>query len=128
MNDEMLRAYGRKRLDEVRYWLYRLNCRSREYDYDSLQRRAKKRFGEEPWYLRQAFEADTVYYVGQTEDIEKRLGQHFKQKNSAKFTQLFEPSGIDFLKPCSSRNQAEFKESRMVDRFKDVEGVFAYGV
>ena len=128
MNDEVLEAYGKKELDDVSYWVYVLDCRPRFFceEYAELERRAENRLGYNPDWLRMAWEANRTKYVGQTENLEKRLGQHFQNKNSSDFTTLFEPVGVDFLKTARSRNQAEYSEAQIAKSYYDNDDVFSY--
>jgi predicted GIY-YIG superfamily endonuclease len=128
MKDEVLEAYGRQQLDDVQYWVYVLECHERFYvdGYDDLARRAESRLGYEPNWLRHAWEADSTVYVGQTENLEKRLGQHFKNYHSSEFTELYEPTEINYLHTCWSRNQAERREEKIAKSYYDNESVYAY--
>lgn len=128
MNDEVLMTYGKKEFEDVRYWVYVLDCRDRFYydDYDDLARRAQNRLDKEPGWLRQAWEANRPVYVGQTENLFKRLGQHFQNQNGSQFTQLFEPSGINKLIPCQSRGHAERTEEQVAKSYYGSERIFAY--
>jgi len=128
MNDETLECYGRSEIDDVDYWVYVLSTRTRWYveDYDALKRKAEKRIGREPHWLRMAWEADKQFYVGQTENIEKRLGQHFKNKHSSDFTDIFEPVEIVVLRPAHTRNHAERLEESTAKSYYDSDTVYAY--
>lgn len=128
MKDEVLEAYGRKMLEEYRYWVYVLECHDRFYcdTYAELADKAETRIGWEPKWLRMAWEADVCKYVGQTENLEKRLGQHFKDKNSSDFTTIFEPKDVVYLKPAWSRNHAERMEERIGKSYYDDDRVYAY--
>jgi predicted GIY-YIG superfamily endonuclease len=125
MDDDVLRQYGRNELDEYSHWVYVLSCHSKARDFEGLERRSRKRLDREPGWLRQAWEASKVYYVGQTEDIEKRLGQHYQQHHAADFTELFQPTHVIQLNPLYSRSQAEYQESKIADAY-DGDGRFAY--
>jgi len=125
--DEILECYGQNKLDDVRYWVYILDCRNSYRTFDELERKAEKRLNRKPEWLREVFEAKRIYYVGQTENLQKRLGQHFKKQNSSDFTKLFEPSQIERLIPQHSRNAAEYKEEKIAQAWHDTENkVFAY--
>lgn len=128
MKDDVLETYGRKEIDDVRYWVYVLDCRERYFrdGYDGMARRAEKRFGDEPDWLRQAWEANKQVYVGQTENLYKRLGQHFENQNSSQFTQLFEPTGIRKLIPVRSRAQAERREEKVALSYYSSDEIFSY--
>lgn len=128
MNSEVLETYGQKQLDEIKYWVYVLDCydRFRCDDYQELKRRAEKRIGYEPDWLRMAWEHRRQYYVGQTENLQKRLGQHFKNKSSSKFTEIFEPQSIVLLYPCGSRSHAENEEKSIARGYYDSNNIFAY--
>lgn len=127
-DDGVSRLYGKRRVDNTDYWVYVLDCRPRFYydDYDDLKRRAKKRVGHEPDWLRMAWEARKRRYVGQTEDLFKRLGEHFEQNRTTDFTELFEPNEIAFLKPCYNRRMAEREEERIGKTHYDREDTYAY--
>ncbi|WP_121744906.1 GIY-YIG nuclease family protein [Natronorubrum halophilum] len=126
LSKEMLEAYGRKELDKYTHWVYALNCRNTYRTFDELERKAENRLGDKPWWLRQAFEANRLYYIGQTENLEKRIGQHFKNQNSSDFTTLFGPAGIERLEPVHSRNSAEYTEKQLHEAWKDVDDWFVY--
>ena len=127
IRDDVLEHYGQNRLDDIRYWVYILNCSNRYYTFDELESKAEKRLGRKPDWLREVFEANRIYYVGQTENLQKRLGQHFKQQNSSEFTKLFEPSSIERLIPQNSRNAAEYKEKKIAQAWHNTDNkVFAY--
>jgi predicted GIY-YIG superfamily endonuclease len=115
-------------LDEVPYWVYVLECRPRWFveDFDAWQRKAEKRLGYTPEWLRMAWEHNGYLYIGQTEDLEKRLGQHSKNKNSSDFTTLYEPSGVRRLRAAHTRNQAERLERRIAESYYDSENTYAY--
>jgi len=125
--DEMLECYGQNKLDDIRYWVYILDCNSYYDTFEELEKYADKRIQRKPDWLREAFESNRLYYVGQTENLEKRLGQHFKGQKSSEFTTLFEPRSIKRLIPANSRNQAERKEEMIANGWNDPENkVFAY--
>jgi len=125
--DEMLEHYGQNKLDDIRYWVYIIYCSCQHRTFDELESYAEKRLQRKPDWLREAFESDRLYYVGQTENLQKRLGQHFKGQNSSEFTTLFDPRTIERLIPVHSRNQAERKEQRVAKGWNDPEnGTFAY--
>lgn len=126
IDDEISRNYGQRYIDDERYWVYVLECRSTERDFSALERRAEKRLGEVPDWLRMAYEARTQLYVGQTEDLFKRLGEHFHQGRKTNFTELFKPSGIRFIRPAHSRSHAERKEESIGKSYYDDDGIFAY--
>jgi predicted GIY-YIG superfamily endonuclease len=73
-----------------------------------------------------AWEARYQIYIGQTENPEKRLGQHFQNKFSSDFTEIYEPTRVRFLKPCHSRNKAESEEERIGKSHYDSDTTFAY--
>jgi len=127
-DDDISRLYGKRRIDNVEYWVYILDCRPRFYydDFDDLRRRAENRVGHEPDWLRMAWEATKRRYIGQTEDLFKRLGEHFEQNRTTDFTALFEPNGIAFLKPCYSRRMAEREEERIGKNHYDKRDTYAY--
>lgn len=126
MNDDVLEAYGRQKLDEYTHWVYILQCRNPFRRYSKCSRKAEKRIGREPDWLRSAFEAGRLYYVGQTENLEKRLGQHFQKENSSDFTTLFPPSYVERLVPKYSRNSAEYTESELADAWGDQHNTYVY--
>jgi len=128
MNDEVLEAYGQRQLDEYSHWVHQLQCYDRFHcnDYQELKERAKSRIGREPEWLRMAWEANRVIYIGQTENLQKRLGQHYKNKMSSDFTNLFEPCDIRYIEPCHSRNRAEYREQKLGKSYYDNENVYAY--
>lgn len=113
LSDEILEAYGRKKLDEYTHWVYVLMCHSHYRTFDELERKAEARLQRKPKWLRQAFESRRLYYVGQTENLEKRLGEHFRGYRTSDFTELFEPSNIEWIEPQHSRNQAEYRERQL---------------
>ena len=123
----MLEHYGQNKLDDIRYWVYILDCRNSYYTFDELERKAEKRLNRKPDWLREVFEANRIYYVGQTENLQKRLGQHFKKQNSSDFTKLFKPTGIERLIPQHSRSAAEYQEKKIAQAWHNTEKkVFAY--
>lgn len=129
MKKELLQSYGEKRIKEADYWVYILICKEKMLkvkNYGDLKRMALNRIGKEPNWLRMAFEAEKLYYVGQTENIELRLGQHFKQQNGSEFTTLFNPCEIKELHPCQNRYQAERLEEKLAKRYYSTDKVFAY--
>lgn len=128
MKDEMLEAYGRQKLDEIRYWVYVLRCDGRFHadTYDELERKTRKRLGRVPAWLRPAWEHPRQAYIGQTENLEKRLGEHFKNKRSSEFTEVFEPYAIEHLEPSTSRQGAERREKKIGESYYDNNRVFAY--
>ena len=128
LSDSMLEAYGQKKIDEVRYWVYVLDCREREWwdSFDDIERYAEKRLGEAPEWLRTAWESNEYLYVGQTENLEKRLGEHFHGKKTTRFTQLYEPISIKYLEPANSRRNAEWREEEIATSYYDSDDTFAY--
>jgi len=126
ISEELLESYGRKELEKYSHWVYILNCHHYYRDFDELERRAKNRLGKKPWWLRQAFEANNLYYIGQTENLEKRIGEHFKKQNSSEFTTLFDPQDIERLEPQYSRNSAEYTEKRLFEAWKEIDDAFVY--
>lgn len=126
ISDELLEAYGEKKLNEPSHWVYVLQCRQPYYEYDECRRKAETRIGREPDWLRAAFEADRIYYIGQTENLEKRLGEHWKREKAAELTKVFEPASIVELVPEFSRNQAEYEEQRRQKMWDATDGIFAY--
>lgn len=126
MSDEVLEAHGNKRLEEFTHWAYVLRCSNSYRTFDELQRKAGKRLDYEPEWLREAFEAKRLYYIGQTENIEKRLGQHFNDYFSSDFTTLFKPHCIVSLHPEHSRNSAQYKEHSIYESYKEGNDCFAY--
>lgn len=119
ISDDMLEAYGRQELDEYTHWVYVLRCSSNFRTFTELERKAEKRLNRKPDWLREAFEAKQLFYVGQTENLEKRLGQHYKQQNSSEFTTLFPPRGIERLIPTFGRSSAEFEEHSQAEAISD---------
>jgi len=128
ISDEVLEAYGERKLEEYSHWVYVLECKGRFFydSYDELEDRADRRIDRKPNWLRMAWEADRLVYVGQTENLHKRLGQHFKDKLSSDFTTLFEPYDVIYLQPEKSRNRAEYQEEKIGKSYYDKEDVYAY--
>lgn len=128
MNDDVLSAYGSKKLEEYTHWVYVLECKERWFckTYDELAQRCEKRIGREPGWLRMAWESNSVRYVGQTEDLEKRLGQHLQDKMSSDFTTVFEPYDVETLKPVRSRNRAEYLEEQIGKSYYGNDDIYAY--
>jgi len=126
MSQEVLETYGQKKLDEYSHWTYIIQCGDYYKDFEELERKSEKRLGRKPYWLRPAFESTRLYYIGQTENLEKRLGEHFKKTNGAEFTTLFEPTTLLELFPKRSRNQAEYEEHKRTELYKQSEDVFAY--
>lgn len=126
--DDVARAYGRREIDEQPYWVYTLECRERwRYDsYEDIQRRAENRLGSEPDWLRMAWEAERRLYVGQTEDLFKRVGEHLHQRRRTDFTVLFDPVEITTLYPEYTRNSAERMEERVAKQYYGKDGTFVY--
>jgi len=125
---EISELYGKRHIEREDYWVYVLDCRDRFYydDYNDLQRRAEKRLGKTPSWLRMAWEARRLKYVGQTENLFKRLGEHFEQNRTTTFTELFEPNQISYLRPARTRNHAERLEEQTAKTFYDKDDVYAY--
>lgn len=128
MNDDILEAYGRQELNEYSHWVYVLECRLRWYcdDFSEYERRLNKRLDYDPDWKRMAWEARHQLYIGQTENLEKRLGQHFRNKFASDFTKVWEPTRIRFLKPCHSRQNAEYEEQRIGKSYYDSNTTYAY--
>jgi len=127
-SEELIKAAGRKEFEKISHWAYVLNCTSRfRYDsFDDLERRSEKRLGRKPDWLRKCYESRRYYYVGQTEDIFKRLGEHYGKNKSAEFLQLYKPRGIEALYPEYSRNSAEHMERRLGKSYDEDPDAFAY--
>lgn len=127
ISEEVLEAYGRRKLDDVLYWVYVLDCKERWFikTFDKWEAKVEKRLGYKPDWLRQAWEANRCVYVGQTENLEKRLGQHFKNQNSSDFTTVYEPTHIQLLEPKNNRQSAEYSEKKRAEAYYDTD-TFAY--
>jgi len=125
---QILESYGERNIQDQGYWVYVLDCRNRWYydDFNDLKRRAQARLDREPDWLRMAWEAKRRKYVGQTENILKRLGEHFDDRKRTEFTTLFEPSRIDYLQPAGTRKAAERDEKRIGKSYYDNDDVYAY--
>jgi len=126
IDDEISRQYGQRKIDDEPYWVYVLECSATKYEFDALERRAKKRLGEVPDWLRMAWESRRQLYVGQTEDLYKRLGEHFHQGRKTNFTEMFEPRGIYHIEPANTRGRAERREKEIGKSYYDNEDIFAY--
>lgn len=128
MKNEVLEAYGNKKLEEYSHWVYILECNLRKYHehYDDYEKHVTKRIGYKPKWVRMAWEANRCVYIGQTENLEKRLGEHFKNKRSSDFTTVWEPRHIVLLKPVTSRNSAEYKEEKLGQSYYDSDNTFAW--
>lgn len=128
VDDEVLELYGERKIRDANYWVYILECRDRFYydDYEDLKKRAIKRLDREPDWLRMAWEARNRLYVGQTENLYKRLGEHFEGKRRTDFTTLFEASNIKHLQPAYSRNNAEYLEQNIGKSYYDDSDTYAY--
>ena len=128
MNDDVLEAYGQQELNSYSHWVYILNCdlRWRCDNYREYERRISNRLDYQPNWMRMAWEARRQVYVGQTENLEKRIGQHFQNKHSSDFTTVYEPYQIVYLKPVHSRNAAEYQEQKIGKSYYDNDDVYAY--
>jgi len=128
MNDKVLESYGEQELDSYSHWVYVLKCNERWFldSFDKWEDKVIARIGYSPNWLRMAWEANTNLYIGQTENLEKRLGQHFKNKNSSDYTTVYEPNQIRWLEPAHSRNSAEYREEQIGQSHYDKEDTFAY--
>lgn len=126
ISEELLEAYGQKKLDNFTHWVYVLSCSNRCRTFNELERRAESRLSRKPPWLREAFESSRLIYIGQTENLQKRLGQHFKEVKSSEFTTLFPPSEILRLDPQHSRNSAEYHEHRLTESYNKDRDIFAY--
>jgi len=123
---EVLRTYGRRKFDDD-YWAYVLACESRVQvdDYPELKERAQRRLGDARWWLREAWEANRVFYVGQTEDIFRRVGEHFN-KMCTDFTTLYKPYEVVKIRRARSRGAAETLEERIAKSYNEEGRTFAY--
>ena len=126
ISDDLLETYGEKHLDKYTHWVYILRCSQDYRTFSDLQRKAESRLSRKPDWLREAFESNKLYYIGQTENLEKRLGQHLKKQNSSEFTSLFPPFRVVQLRPEHSRNAAERTERRLHKSWMEVDGQFVY--
>jgi len=127
ISEQLLETYGEKHLDEeYTHWVYVMKCRDTHRTFDELQRKARSRLSREPPWLRDAFEHNKLYYVGQTENLEKRIGQHLKKEKSSDFTTLFEPYQVACLVPEHSRNSAEYREKRLAEQWGSGPNRYAY--
>jgi predicted GIY-YIG superfamily endonuclease len=128
MNDDVIEAYGQQELGRYSHWVYVLSCRLRQFceTFNDYERYIDKRLSYEPEWKRMAWEADRCVYVGQTENLKKRIGEHFKNKNSSDFTEVWQPHEIRTLRPVKSRNSAEYEEKRIGKSYYDVKNTYAY--
>jgi len=129
ISDEMLECYGERHLEEYTHWTYALDCRMRYptiREFADWERKAELRLGYAPDWLRMAWEHSRHIYVGQTENLELRLGQHFKNKHSSDFTEMYEPHRVRTLRPYGSRAQAERAEERIAKSYYDDDQIFSY--
>lgn len=123
---EVLEAYGSQQLDKYTHWVYVLRCRCQYRTFDKLERKAESRLDYTPSWLRMAFESSRLYYIGQTENLELRMGQHFEGYHNSDFTELFPPSDIERIEPQFSRNQAEWREQRLYESWRENVDGFVY--
>ncbi len=56
--------------------------------------------------------ADRSYYVGHTDDIEKRLAEH-SRGIASRYTSMRLPVELVFIQACSSRNDAFIAERKL---------------
>jgi|GEM_PF-3845692 len=66
--------------------------------------------------------ADTVYYVGETNDLVRRVSQHLGGHGSS-FTAIFRPQSLERIEWCDSREAAEQRESELVEELNNMVGV-----
>jgi len=128
ISDEVLEAYGRRKLEEYSHWVYVLKCGDKFYcnHFSELEQKAESRIGRKPEWLRMAWEANRLIYVGQTENLHKRLGQHFKDKLSSDFTTLFEPYDVIQIEPMANRHLAERREEEIGKSYYGKDDIYAY--
>jgi predicted GIY-YIG superfamily endonuclease len=127
-DDEVSELYGKRRIRRCSYWVYVLECseRFRYEDFSDFKRRAKKRLQREPDWLRMAWEHQNHVYIGQTENLFKRLGEHFEQNRTTDFTELYKPREIKHLEPARTRVFAERREKDIGKGYYDNDRTFAY--
>lgn len=61
-------------------------------------------------------------YVGMTQNLEKRMGQHFLGKG-AKWTQKNKPVSINHIQKCKSYENAKKAETIVYKKMKDYHGI-----
>jgi len=69
-----------------------------------------------------------VYYVGSTNDVAKRVGEHLSgtDKSGVNFTNTLPPQTLVKVKGCNSRAHAESLEGALAREITGEEGLFAY--
>lgn len=114
---ELVRAEGRK-VFEDHYYVYILRCGCPFTSKEQFKRRASLIFDGLPNWWRMCFESNRIFYIGSTEDLFVRLGQHWRGSGS-KFTKLCEPRSIDHVEFAHGRQQAEHREEQLFNNLVD---------
>ena len=84
---------------------------------------------ERDYHIRDAAAADRVYYVGETNDVVKRINQHLggPADGGSWFPQLFEPNHLEEVHWYQTKAKAERHERTIGEKIKQCgDSIFAY--
>lgn len=112
-----------KAVFEENWGVYVLRCENPGLQY--LPETAKSRIGDVPQWAVDAAHYANIYYVGHTQDIFKRIGDHMHY-GAAKFTKLFRPTSVVEVKLCRDRTSARELESQLPRYYRDWERRYVY--
>jgi putative endonuclease len=72
--------------------------------------------------------ADKSYYIGSTNDIERRLYQHNHLKSGAHYTKIRRPVVMKYSEACESVGDARRREAELKRLSREKKEVLLYGV
>lgn len=80
-------------------------------------------------WVRKAFEAEEVYYVGLSSDLERRIAEHIKESSSkgAVFTSIVPPTQLVQVDWFESKSAAEKAESETATKLQELPERFSKG-
>lgn len=120
-----LRKYGSKLMRGYDYCVYCIECELKQESLRELQLRAKELFNDELSCSRQLYNADRVFYVGQTSDFGRRLQSHGvgrmrEHHPPSRVTRLSKLLGAGVVYHSQSRKDVEKYEEYYGENFSDI--------
>jgi len=101
--------------------VYVLEC-TQVYPDDKMEEILRQRYMPRSSAIDKALFADSVFYVGETNDLARRIGQHLGSDGSP-ITEVFPPKSLEQVEWLDSRDSAKRREAELVEEINNLVGV-----